>query len=30
MVAILKVTRQRSHWIEVAWYAETDKTQFHK
>jgi hypothetical protein len=25
VVAVLKVARQRSHWVEVAWYVNTDK-----
>jgi hypothetical protein len=30
VVAVLKVPRQRSHRVEVAWQVETDKTQFHR
>ena len=30
MVARLKLTRQRSHRVEVAWQVKTNKTQFHR
>ena len=28
MVTVLKVARQRSHWVEVAWHVQTDKPSF--
>jgi hypothetical protein len=30
MVARLKLARQGSHWVEVAWQTKTNKTQFHR
>jgi hypothetical protein len=30
MVARLKLQRQSTHWVEVAWQIKTNKTQFHK